>query len=295
MSLTKVGGVLSATVNGLNSASPPTVEYLCVAGGGGGGYTFGGGGGAGGLLTGVGYPITVGSAITITIGAGGASTSSYVYGANGSNSVFGNITTIGGGGVGNTGSDGGSGGGGQGVGASNAGGSGTIGQGNAGSLGGGGSAGGYAAGGGGGAGSAAPTVTVNTGVSGNGGMGIVSTITGFPVHYAGGGGGGSNFYSGGKLQTFGCGGGGNGGSGPNINMPLAATSGVANTGGGGGGGGSDTNTGKDGLGGAGGSGIVVLRYLSFYKPAASTTGNPTTYIAGPYRVYVFNNNGTITF
>jgi hypothetical protein len=29
--------------------------------------------------------------------------------------------------------------------------------------------------------------------------------------------------------------------------------------------------------------------------ATSTTGSPTTYIAGPYRVYVFYASGTITF
>jgi hypothetical protein len=29
--------------------------------------------------------------------------------------------------------------------------------------------------------------------------------------------------------------------------------------------------------------------------AASTTGSPTTYIAGPYRIYIFYASGTITF
>ncbi len=47
MSLKRVGGILSAGLNGINY--PVTaVEYLCVAGGGGGGARDGGGGGAGG-------------------------------------------------------------------------------------------------------------------------------------------------------------------------------------------------------------------------------------------------------
>ena len=50
--------------------SPPNVEYLVVAGAGGGGY-LGGGGGAGGLLAGF-SGITAGSAITVTVGGGGA-------------------------------------------------------------------------------------------------------------------------------------------------------------------------------------------------------------------------------
>ena len=48
MSLTKVGGILSASLTGINSPVQ-TVEYLVVAGGGGGGASTGGGGGAGGL------------------------------------------------------------------------------------------------------------------------------------------------------------------------------------------------------------------------------------------------------
>ena len=53
--------------------APPGVEYLVVAGGGGGGAggSQGGGGGAGGLLAGF-SGITIGSGITVTIGAGGA-------------------------------------------------------------------------------------------------------------------------------------------------------------------------------------------------------------------------------
>jgi hypothetical protein len=50
-----------------------------------------------------------------------------------------------------------------------------------------------------------------------------------------------------------------------------------------------------GIGGAGGSGIVVIRYPSYQAPAKSTTGSPQTYIAGSWRVYVWTSSGTITF
>jgi hypothetical protein len=40
---------------------------------------------------------------------------------------------------------------------------------------------------------------------------------------------------------------------------------------------------------------VILRYPSFLTAAAATTGSPLTYIAGSYRVYVFNSSGSITF
>jgi hypothetical protein len=67
---------------------------------------------------------------------------------------------------------------------------------------------------------------------------------------------------------------------------------LANTGGGGG-----AQPGENGtfFSGSGGSGIVVLRYPSYLAPAAATTGSPQTYIAGPYRVYVFTSSGSITF
>jgi hypothetical protein len=76
-------------------------------------------------------------------------------------------------------------------------------------------------------------------------------------------------------------------------LSNAGTSGQANTGSGGGGGGGN-NTIRLASGG-GGSGIVVLRYPSYLAPAAATTGSPQTYIAGPYRVYVFTSSGSITF
>jgi hypothetical protein len=48
-------------------------------------------------------------------------------------------------------------------------------------------------------------------------------------------------------------------------------------------------------GGAGGSGIVILRYPSYLAPATSTTGGPEMYVAGAWRVYKFVASGTITF
>jgi hypothetical protein len=40
---------------------------------------------------------------------------------------------------------------------------------------------------------------------------------------------------------------------------------------------------------------LIIRYPAFLAAASATTGSPLTYIAGAYRVYVFNSSGTITF
>jgi hypothetical protein len=48
-------------------------------------------------------------------------------------------------------------------------------------------------------------------------------------------------------------------------------------------------------GGAGGSGIVVIRYPSYLAPVVATTGSPQTYVTGSWRIYVFTASGTITF
>ena len=91
------GGITIEGFAGLPVVS--SVEYLVVAGGGTGGYSYyGGGGGAGGYRTATGYAVTAESPITITIGAGGSPSSGpYVIGTNGTNSVFGSITSVGGG------------------------------------------------------------------------------------------------------------------------------------------------------------------------------------------------------
>lgn len=242
-----------------------SVDYLVVAGGGGGGDKLaGGGGGAGGLrstvtATGGGGSIesalslTASTNYTVTVGAGGAGGAS-TKGVNGSDSVFGTITSLGGGGGGGwdvlTGSSGGSGGGAEGQNAN--GGSGTSGQGYAGGYG---AAGVSESGGGGGGAGAAGANGVANANAGNGGNGVAVSISGSSVTYAGGGGGAaaSSSYSGG---TGGTGGGGNGGAGVSEN--TLPTNGTANLGGGGGGGaGYSTSTQP---GGAGGSGIVIVRY-----------------------------------
>jgi hypothetical protein len=238
------------------------VEYLVVAGGGGGGGNgssagASGGGGAGGYrssVTGASsgggasaetkLSLTANTAYAVTVGAGGANAT------NGSNSVFGSITSTGGGRGGtrmvHDPSSGGSGGGGYGE-NSNPGAAGTTNQGYAG-----GSAvspNGTAAGGGG-AGSVGQNAISNT-QGGNGGSGVASSITGTSVSRAGGGGGGA-----GAPGGTGTSGGGNGGTlTPSLVKPTAGT---LNTGGGGGG---AENVGAQN-GAAGGSGIVVVRYLA---------------------------------
>jgi len=239
-----------------------TCDYLVVAGGGGGGGNNGAGGGAGGLrstvsATGGGGTVETAlslsaTAYTVTVGAGGAGNSNG-NGTNGNNSVFGSITSTaggGGGGLTSAGSNGGSGGGGCGVGNAAAG-TGTANQGYAGGAG----TTNQNAGGGGGAGQigeAAQGSGSNQG--GKGGNGVQITALATPTstgansgYYAGGGGGGGG---GGNPAARGTGGFGGGGQGGHTTGITAAT---ANTGGGGGGG--------AGTGEAGGSGIVIVRYL----------------------------------
>jgi hypothetical protein len=47
--------------------------------------------------------------------------------------------------------------------------------------------------------------------------------------------------------------------------------------------------------GAGGSGVVIVAFLSSYPTAASTTGSPAVTTSGSYRLYTFTANGSITF
>lgn len=252
---------------------PSVVNYLVVAGGGAGGGAYGGGGGGGGFLTGV-TTVTAGSAITVTVGAGG--TGSTGQGPNGSNSVFGSVVAIGGGGgcTGQSrGSAGGSGGGNGGGGVLNSIGSATAGQGNVGGTGGSGT--GPAPGGGGGAGSRGMNGS-GEGPAGTGGYGAASAITGIVTAYAGGG--GSGCYQRGASGQNGRGGAGGGGAGGDTGAPAGTgVAGTANTGGGGGG--ASTN-GPSSSGGNGGSGIVVISYPDTYVAAASTTGSPTVSTSG---------------
>lgn len=243
---------------------PIRTDYLIVAGGGGGGANNGGGGGGGGFLQGT-IAVTPNSSLTVTVGAGGGSTT------NGNNSVFGSLTAIGGGagagGISGAGSDGGSGGGGTYAGLP---GQAVANQGNPGGVGDGISTNGIQ-GGGGGAGSKGINGAYSVLKSGDGGAGAASTISGTRTAYAGGGGSSSSASSVGG--TGGAGGGGDGYSGSGF--PVSGSAGVANTGGGGGGGSRGS-----GPGGAGGSGIVILSYPDIYRAAASTTGSPTISTSG---------------
>ena len=241
----------------VTSGASKSVEYLVVAGGGSGGYDDGGGGGAGGyrnstsgeasggggsaetaLVLGVG-------SYTVTIGAGAAATTT--ASASGGNSVFSTITSIGGGrGGGNISAGPDASGGGSGGGCSlvsNIG----AGTSNQGFAGGNGSATANKRGGGGGAGELGSTDGANFG-----GDGVTSSINGTATLRGGGGGGSTR---GSQVGTGGNGGGGDGG----VYDVVLPTDGTANTGGGGGGGqgGSGSR-----LGANGGSGIVIIRYLT---------------------------------
>ena len=252
-----------------------TADILVVAGGGGaGGYLSSGyaasaGGGSGGLLSFSSQSLTASIGYGVTVGGGGAGGySNTTAPVSGSNSQFGTLTTVIGGGFGSnkyipsrsvgTGGDGGSGGGGV---AGN-GGTAVAGQGNNG-----GGNTGDGSGGGGGAGAAGgSTGTTNNG--GNGGIGATSslinaigTAVGYAVlssgnyYLAGGGGGGK--YDNGTQGTGGTGGGGAAGN------NSSGTSGTANTGGGGGAASYASGQGTvNASGGNGGSGIVIIRYLA---------------------------------
>ena len=228
------------------------VDYLVLAGGGGGGNDYyGGGGGAGGYLTATSFSVTS-SAMTVTVGGGGQ------VNVNGQNSVFGSITSTGGGAGGTgaygglnaaaNGKNGGSGGGGNAN--SNVGGSGIAGQGFAGGTA---SAGGAAGSGGGAGGVAANNVGQN--VSQVGGVGLSSSITGTAVVRGEGGTGGAHGV-GGSNSGIPVAGGGRG----SYHSPsdTVATAGAVNRGGGGGGSGWPTSPAQ--TQGIGGSGVVIVRY-----------------------------------
>ena len=276
-------GCFSVT-NAGNAGGSNKIDYLVIGGGAGGGGSDGGGGGAGGFREsspapgtdwtdsplgnpGGAVPVSV-QTYPITIGAGGSA------GGNGNNSVFSTITSAAGG---TAGSSGGSGGGGNAPGG--AAGSGNTPpvsppQGNNGATGGTGPFGG--GGGGGGAGGSGTTPHPSNDIGGTGGAGVGTAIYANPAvgrdaptpqqptplrFYAGagagsgpatvgGGGGGSSEGAGGGSRRPGCA----------PNGDANQVDGRANTGGGGaanapGGPGSPANQ-----QGAGGSGIVILRY-----------------------------------
>ena len=262
-----------------------SVEVLIVGGGGGGGPNLGGGGGGGGVIYMPAVNVIAGTDYEIIVGSGGPSNT------NGNSSRAFDAIAAGGGAGGvlyGTGRSGGSGGGAPGAQWAVA--SGGTSTGNTlgpnsgfiyGCSGGrtttirNGSIRGAGGGGAGGNGADTPTsILGDTGQTGagSGGVGIVNTILGPSYYWAGGGGGGSYTDQSGGWGGLGGGGGGGGNSGGGIGGILAFNnnnganggtgdnsgggSGGANTGGGGGG-----SAYGSGLGGTGGSGIVVIRYL----------------------------------
>ena len=238
------------------------VEVLVVAGGGSGAELFGGGG-AGGLIYASSIGVAQGTGYTITIGAGGASQSTYQNnGNNGSNSFAFGLTTIGGGGGGaqSVGLNGGSGGGGgDWAGFGYSGGSGIIGQGNNGGQG---EPTGYdgSGGGGGGAGQVGQIGAVLQ--AGKGGDGLPYSISGFSTYYAGGGGGTCWQGSSTGVGTNGLGGLGGGGLGGNGTANINSIGGPAVDYTGGGGGAAVRNSSTAYASGKGGDGIVIIRYLT---------------------------------
>ena len=242
------------------------ISLVVVGGGGGGGGDAAGGGGAGGMYINTNFSVTPGNTVSVKVGAGGAGgqcssgnggscSNGYVAPENGIESIFGTITTPGGGkgGVYNSGAGGPGGSGGGGGGPRGAGGLKTVSGANYfGNNGGTGNADGGGPGGGG-------AGAVGTSTSpGAGGIGKPTSITGTQIYLAGGGGGGSSV----GQVSGGLGGGGAGAHSCAYPFSLGtnslqAQSGTASTGGGGGG----APWGCPGSGGSGGSGIVILSYL----------------------------------
>ena len=278
--------VSASTVTDIGvTASPSTadIDYLIVGGGGAGGATnntdgSGGGGGAGEVLEDTGS-VSVGT-YSITVGAGGVSTStsSFTQADGGSSSINTVDTAVGGGGGGSSNSsfhDGRAGGSGGGGGAQNSS-SGSGGSATAGFAGGAGRDNSWGGGGGG----ASEVGEVGSTTGGDGGDGVSSSISGSAVTYGGGGGGG---YKGG-IYVAGTGGAGGGGNGGESAVGADAT---ANTGGGGGGAGAD---GTSYLGGDGGSGIVIISYTTGTMIA---TGGTITQVAGK-TIHTFTSSDIFT-
>ncbi len=267
--ITTAGGFRIHTFSTVGSftfgaSGPGTVEYLILAGGGGGGASGGtdgsGGGGAGGLRTGS-VSVSSPTNYTIVVGAGAAS---YTGSAgshdpslyNGGNSSAFSLTSFGGGsassesGVTRQAQNGGCGGGAGGY-------SGGFGTGFAGpprqGYDGGAATG---PGDGGGGGTSAPGANGSTRT---GGAGTASSISGTSVVYGGGGGASGDPRIGGGAA--GAGGNGGGGAGGNATGGAAGpANGTNGLGGGGGGAAGNTPVGVARPSGAGGSGIVIVRY-----------------------------------
>ena len=231
------GVVHMFTTTGASTFTPAftgTVEVLVIGGGGSGGTHLGGGGGGGGMTYNRAYPVSSGVAIPLSVGAGAPTPAFPNPGIVGSPTVFGSITSNGGGGGGcwdsQAATSGGSGGGGcsgsQGSGSNgntgpndsrnrNLGGRGIAGQGFPGGS-------GvrfnnqgqdmHRTGGGGGAGGIGGSAMddVHQGGIGHGGPGAASDILGYTLYWAGGGGGACHYGNNTVASAGGIGGGGGG-------------------------------------------------------------------------------------
>ena len=290
---------------------PFTIDYLVIAGGGGG-ASGGGGGGAGGLRSSVTVsgggasaqsPITCSATTvyTLNVGAGGLG---YNFGPNdgrrGTSSVFGSVsTTGGGGGMHPNGSvnvqvSGGSTGGSQHNLNASSYGSPVAGEGYGSAN----TSGSYPAnypgnGGGGAGGQGADHGSSSSG--GTGGVGVSINITGSSVFYAGGGGGSGRDNALGAL-------GGNGGGGRGASVPVANGyyAGANGTNGLGGGAGSGTGAGTLDKGGDGGDGVVILKIPNTHTPvfSAGVVGTTPSLAVAGFKVYTITAAGlsdTVTF
>jgi hypothetical protein len=291
--------------------SSGNVDILVVAGGGSGGYDYGGGGGAGGLIYKTTHALTA-NTYDAVIGNGGAAKVSSGIGNNGVDSTWTingssiEFTAKGGGAGGISTTNAGIGGSGGGGGHSHSGASGsaanqgsqsgdsgTYGFGFAGGDGTGASS--YDTGGGGGAGSVGAGASGSG--SGNGGTGkdmsaIFGTAVGESGWFASGGGGGLTSDGTAQEGTASNGGGTAGG-----NTSGNSAAGQANTGGGSGGGANGTYKSS----GAGGKGVILVRYadseflttanLTLQSVANTALTAPTT---GDICMLIENSSGTAT-
>jgi hypothetical protein len=241
-----------------------TIRILLVGGGGGGGGSYdttgSGGGGAGQVLAIDSRRVTTSSNYEIGVGSGGAA-GFHIARTNSTDAIglSGSSTSIALDGVNLHIAYGGGGGG-----SSRANGPGTVTRTggaaatlSAGGIGGGAAGGGYSGGGGGGsAGAGGNGSTSSPGAAVAGGSGTPINISGSSVTYGIGGAGGVQ----------------------NGSTSSAGTNGTANTGNGGGG--ASVHTGTFRNGGAGGSGVVIIRYSTTVPVFSnlSISGNPTTAI-----------------
>jgi hypothetical protein len=277
----------TGTSNLIISNASISLDVLTVAGGGAGGR-YGGGGGAGGIVYHASQSLSPGTT-SITVGGGATSyfgdAQSGGQAPSGNPSQFGSLQQAYGGGGGglyqnnsgtsSSGANGGSGGGGAVTngsnGSRNAGSSTQVGVGATAYYGNNGGAGvvGTSTGAAGGGGAGGAGVNAGTGAGGAGGIGIsiysswgLATSTGHnvsgTVYYGGGGGGAAT--GGGALSLGGSGGGGKGASTDGGGATTTVIDGLASTGGGGGGN-PDQYVSGVWRTGAGGSGVVVVRYL----------------------------------